>query len=401
MRRFSPNGLVSSRFLRWLLPALLGLCLLLIAGCSVGNANTLNPQGPVALQESDLFWFILIVATIVFVLVETVLIYSVIHFRARPDSPEPRQIHGNTKLEIWWTIVPSLILFLVLGLTVRTLFEIQEPADTGHTMYVNVYGHQWWWEFRYFDNETDALNNASATPVHSSPIQDSPKPLVVTADQLVVPIGTTVHLNLISDNVIHSFWIPQLTGKTDVIPGHINHMWFEGNTTGEYVGECAEFCGDQHAHMRFDVVVKNMSGANSFNNWMTAQEAPAYDPESTLPGGAGKLSCSNGDPVSINPAVEGKYIFFCQTFGANACIACHSVYGANYGGITAQGIVGPNLTHFGSRDLIAGGVLTNTPDNLTQWLTNPQSVKPGSDMPDLGLSPDQVNALVAYLDSLQ
>jgi cytochrome c oxidase subunit 2 len=392
--------------LRWLLPVLFGLCLLLIAGCSVGNSSILDPQGPVALQESDLFWFILIVATIVFVLVESVLIYSVVRFRAKPDSPEPRQIHGNTKLEIWWTIVPSLILFLVLGLTVRTLFSIQEPADTGHTMYVNVYGHQWWWEFRYFNNETDALNNASANPVHANPTQDSPKPLVVTADQLVVPLGTTVHLNLISDNVIHSFWIPQLTGKTDVIPGHTNHMWFEASALGEYQGACAEFCGDQHAHMRFDVVVKNMSGANSFNNWMTAEEAPAYDPESTLPGGAGKLSCSNGDPLSVNAAVEGKYIFFCKTFGNNACISCHSVYGTNYGGIAANGVVGPNLTHFGSRDLIAGGVLQNCPGQqdcptLAEWLTNPQSVKPGNDMPDLGLSPDQVKNLVAYLESLQ
>ena len=389
MRRISRNGLVLSRFLRWFLPALFGLCLLFIAGCDLGNSNLLDPQGPVASQESDLFWFILIVATIVFVLVEAVLIYSVFRFRARPDSPEPRQIHGNTKLEIWWTIVPSLILFLVLGLTVRTLFMIQEPADSGHTMYVNVYGHQWWWEFRYFNNETDALNNAEV--IHANPGDDKPAPLVVTADQLVVPVNTTVHLNLISDNVIHSFWIPQLTGKTDVIPGHANHMWFLANTLGTFQGACAEFCGDQHAHMRFDVTVKNMNGADSFVNWMTAQEAAAAEPA----------------PGSLE--AQGKALFFSGVFSNNtACIQCHSVYGTTYGpnNIKAQGIVGPNLTHFGSRNLIAGGVLQNCPGqqtcpSLAEWLTNPQSVKPGNDMPDLGLTPDQVKALVAYLESLQ
>jgi len=387
--------------MRWLLPVLLGLIVLIIAGCGLGNSNTLNPQGPVALKESGLFWFILVVATIVFVLVEAALIYSVFRFRARPDSPEPRQIHGNTKLEIWWTIVPSLILFLVLGLTVQTLFQIQEPADSGHTMYVNVFGHQWWWEFRYFDNQNDALANADNV-VNNVNI-DSPQPLVVTADELVVPINTTVHLNLISDNVIHSFWIPQLTGKTDVIPGHANHMWFESNALGKYEGACAEFCGDQHAHMRFEVVVLNMNGADSFNSWMTAQEAPAFDPAANAP----KLTCADGDPHSSDQALEGKYLFFCKAFANNnQCLACHSVYGSNYGGLKAQGTIGPNLTHFGSRDFIAGGVLDNCPGQtncptLAQWLTNPQSVKPGNDMPDLGLTPDQVTALVAYLEMLQ
>lgn len=384
MRRISRNGLVLSRYLRWLLPVLFGIGLLFIAGCDVGNSSILDPQGPVASQESDLFWFILIVATIVFVLVEAVLIYSVFRFRARPDSPEPRQIHGNTKLEIWWTIVPSLILFLVLGLTVRTLFSIQEPPATKNTVYVNVYGHQWWWEFRYFDNENDALNNAEV--IHANPSDDKPAPQVVTADQLVVPVGDTVHLNLVSDNVIHSFWIPQLTGKTDVIPGHANHMWFLANTLGTFQGACAEFCGDQHAHMRFEVQVES---AVDYGAWKTNQAAAALEPAD------GSL------------AAQGKQLFFSGVFANNtACIQCHSIYGTTFNNIKAQGIVGPNLTHFGSRNLIAGGVLQNCPgqedcQTLAQWLTNPQSVKPGNDMPDLGLTPDQVKALVAYLESLQ
>jgi cytochrome c oxidase subunit 2 len=369
------------------MPVLLGLCLLLIAGCSLGNSNTLDPQGPVASQESGLFWIILVVATIVFVAVESILIYSVFRFRARPDSPEPRQIHGNTKLEIWWTIVPSLVLFVVLAVTVRTLFMIQEPADTGKTMYVNVLGHQWWWEFRYFNNANAALANTAV--VHPNPLDDTPTPTVVTADELVVPQGWQVHLNLLSDNVIHSFWIPQLTGKTDVIPGHANHMWFQADTLGTYTGACAEFCGDQHAHMRFDVVVKPTAGINSFSAWESAQEAPAAEPA----------------PGSL--AAQGKALFFSGVFANNtACIQCHSIYGTSYNNIKAQSFIGPNLTHFGSRDLIAGGVLQNCPgqsdcQTLAQWLTNPQSIKPGNDMPDLGLTPAQVQALVAYLESLQ
>ncbi len=394
MRKYSPDGLVPSTLLRWLLPVLLGVCLLLVAGCSFGNSNTLDPQGPVASEESGLFWFILVVATIVFVLVEAALIYSVLRFRARPDSPEPRQIHGNTKLEIWWTIVPSLVLFLVLGLTVRTLFNIQEPG--GPSMSVNVYGHQWWWEFRYYDNANDALANAEA--LHLNPAQDSPRPTIVTADELVVPLGMNVHLNLVSDNVIHSFWIPQLTGKTDVIPGHTNHMWFRADKPGVYQGACAEFCGDQHAHMRFEVVVKPTEGADSFAAWETAQKAPAFDPASNLPK---KPTCEDGDPGGSNQALRGKYIFYCKAFGNNACISCHSIYGSDYGGTQAQAITGPNLTHFGSRDLIAGGVLPNTPESLEKWLTDPQGVKPGNDMPNMGLTPDEVKALVAYLESLK
>ena len=385
MRRFGPQRGVPSSLMRWLLGLLVGVGLLVLAGC----ASILNPQGPVALQESDLFWFILIVATTVFVLVEGALLYSVLRFRARPDAPEPRQLHGNTRLEIWWTIVPSLILFLVLGLTVHTLLDLQEPSSNPNnpTVYVNVFGHQWWWEFRYFDNQTDALTNAEA--VVNTTNFDSPQPRVVTADELVVPVGTVVHLNLLSDNVIHSFWVPQLTGKTDVIPGHANHMWFQADAAGTYGGVCAEFCGDQHANMKFEVVAKPMQGAAGFVAWMRAQEAPAADPA----------------PGTL--AAQGKALFFSGVFANNtACIQCHSIYGTSLNGIQAQGIVGPNLTHFGSRDLIGGGVLPSCPhqancQTLAQWLTHPQQVKPDSDMPDLGLTPAQVQVLVAYLESLR
>ncbi len=382
MRTQSPRAFVPSRLLRWVIPAHLGVILLFIAGCG-SNSSILDPQGPTASREATLFWIILGVATFVFLAVESVLIYSVIRFRERPGAPEPRQIHGNTKLEIVWTIVPSFVLFVVLGVTISTLFQIQEPTGQP-TIYVNAVGHQWWWEFRYFNNAADAQANAQnlMSPQH---IFNSPTPQVTTADNLVVPVttvagqptsGTVVHVNLVSDNVIHSFWIPQLSGKTDVIPGHLNHLWFTADTTGTYQGACAEFCGDQHAHMRFEVIAKSMT---DYSAWLGAQQQPA------------------NNPVAGSLADQGKQLFFSAVFLNNQqCLACHSIYGTN-----AQGIVGPNLTHFGSRDLIAGGVLTNTPANLAQWLTDPQSVKPGNDMPYLGLSQQQVQALVAYLESLQ
>jgi cytochrome c oxidase subunit 2 len=393
VRIFSPRRVSRAKLVGWSIPAIVGLGVLFLAGCAGGDSSIIDPQGPVAYQQSVLFWFIFIVATLVFTVVESMLIYSVVRFRARPNSPEPRQIHGNTRLEIAWTIVPSLVLFMVLGYTIYTLVGIQEPANKAQT-FVNVVGHQWWWEFRYFESAGDAQIDVNVQ--NGQTVENAPTPTIVTADELVVPTGTVVHLNLISTNVIHSFWIPKLAGKTDVIPGHNNHMWFQADVASTYPGACAEFCGDQHAHMRFEVKSMAMS---DYRAWTTAQQQPAHDPDTGTP----KLTCEQGWPGNnATLALQGKYYFFCKTFtGNNACISCHSVYGSTYGNIKALGVVGPNLTHFGSRDLIAGGVLNNTPDDLAKWLTDPQQWKPGNDMPNMGISPDEVQALVAYLESLQ
>src|SRR5260370_11353850 len=215
---------------RWvtIISALL-LSSILLAACDQNTPSIINPQGPVAAREAGLFWFILVVATIVFVAVEGVLIYSIIRFRERPNSPTPKQIHGNNTIEIIWTVAPSLFLFAVLIGTIYTMFGLAQPA--GPNVEVQVVGHQWWWEFDY---------------VHEN---------FKTADELVVPQGTTIQLDLVSNNVIHSFWIPQLTGKTDVIPCHANRIWFKADdlTTTPYRGECAEFCASQHAHIDFNV----------------------------------------------------------------------------------------------------------------------------------------------------
>lgn len=341
---------------RWRLASLLPLLIALaLAGCGQTDINLVNhtpnildPKGPIALKESNLFWFILVVSTVVFVIVITALLYSIIRFRARPGAPEPAQLHGNTKLEIGWTIVPSVILLGVLVMTITTMFGLQQPASA-NTITVNAIGHQWWWEFQYPDDH------------------------VVTADEMWIPTGTVVHVNLISNNVIHSFWVPQLSGKTDVIPGHDNAMWLQADSAGWYRGECAEFCGTQHAHM--DFLVRAVS-ASDYQAWIQQQQAPAAQPTSTL-------------------AQAGA-----QYFAASPCIGCHMINGVTKG--SGAGLIGPNLTHFGSRQWIAGGVVDNTPQNLAAWIHDAQAVKPGSDMPAFpNLTQSQVDELVAYLESLK
>jgi cytochrome c oxidase subunit 2 len=333
---------------RWGVTALVGLAVaaLLLAGC--GNSpSILDPAGPVADSEKNLFWFIFVTATVVFVAVTAALLYSVFRFRARPGGAEPRQVHGNTTIEIAWTIIPSIILFAVLAVTITTMFTLAQPASA-NTLTVKAIGHQWWWEFQYPDQR------------------------IVTADELVIPTGTVVHIDLVSNNVIHSFWVPQLGGKTDVIPGHNNSLWLKADRAGNFRGECAEFCGVQHAHMNFLVVAQPN---DQFQAWVTQQQQDAQPPA------AGSL------------AARGA-----QLFRQRGCSGCHLINGVNQPSV---GQIGPNLTHFGSRTLIAGSVLDNTQQNLATWLKDPQAVKPGNDMPNLNLSQDDIDALVAYLEGLK
>ena len=356
---------------RWgIVLSVLLLASLLLSACGENSPSILDTAGPVAAKEAGLFWFILVVATIVFVGVEGLLIWSIVRYRERPNSPMPHQTHGNNTIELIWTVVPSIFLFVVLIGTIYTMFSLNQPA--GQALNVRVVAHQWWWEFEY--------ENANIT----------------TADELVVPTGTVVHLDLKSDNVIHSFWVPQLTGKTDVVPGHDNTKWFQADKTGYYRGQCTEFCGLEHANMEF--YVKALS-PNDYQTWLTGQQQAAQS--------------------STDPNVQaGKALF---TAGAG-CIACHGIVGVDLNSFTdpkGNGLIGPNLTHFGSRRLIAGGVLAWTPEscqvtgsgndvhivnqgscNLYKWLHDPQSVKPGNDMNIRQLSDTEIAQLVAYLESL-
>ncbi len=360
---------------RWMIP-ITGLVLssILFAACGETSPTILDTHGPVASQETFLFWVILVVSVIIFVGVEGMLIFNIVRFRERPGTPAPKQIHGNTLIEIIWTAAPAVVLLIVLVFTVRGVLAVapESQPTTGNTVNVTAIGHQWWWEFYY------------------------PQYNITTADTLVIPTNTTIHVNLFSNNVIHSFWVPKLTGKTDLIPGHDNTKWFVANDPGTYQGICAEFCGTQHANMRFTV---QAVASDAFNTWaITANQAAAT-------------------PADSSQAAQGEAIFKVQ------CETCHGIVGVtpNYHMQDSSKncdevkncLLGPDLTHFGTRKLIAGGVLQwdqqscqpSNPNLMTQcniavWLHNTQAVKPGNDMV-VNLTQDQITQLVAYLITLK
>ncbi len=315
-----------------------------LAGCS-STQSILEPATSSTREITSLFYFIFYVALAIFIVVEALLIYFVLRYQRRARSGLPAQVHGNTPIEIAWTLAPALILAVVFFLTVRTMAATNISAQPPATVHVRVIGHQWWWEFQYPDLG------------------------IVTADELHIPVGEVVDVTLVSDNVIHSFWVPQLTGKTDVVPDHENKTWLRAETVGTYNGQCAEFCGAQHAHMLFKVIAQPRA---DYDAWVRQQQTPPAEP--------------TGD------AVRGQ-----QVFESSACIGCHTIQGTK-----GQGKVGPNLTHLGSRTTIGAGTLPNTPDNLTQWIRNAPGVKPGIVMPPFpNLSDADLQALVAYLESLK
>jgi cytochrome c oxidase subunit 2 len=293
-----------------------------------------------------IFW----ASVVVFVIVQGVLIYAVIRFRRRPNQPAPHPTHGNTKLEIAWTIMPAIILAVIAVPTLTTIADFAKKPGPG-SMTVHVIGHQWWWEFDY-------------------PAQN-----FVVADEMHIPINTTIEVDLSSADVIHSFWMPKLAGKQDVVPNQNNHLSFKATELGTFSGQCAEFCGAQHAHMAFDVVVQSKS---DFDAWVAQMKQPAANaPKDDL-------------------AQKGKQVFF--TAG---CVGCHTIDGAELNGVQAMGKIGPNLTNVGSRGLIAGGVLTQTEANIAKWVHDPPAIKPGTKMPKLGLTEQQAAAVAHYLETLK
>ena len=318
---------------------------LLLAACGEANPQTaFNPRSEYAVEGLDLFELTIWLGVGVGVLVEAVLVYAAIRYRRRPGDRLPPQIHGNTLVEVVWTTLPVLIVGFILLRTIPVIFHTQAPAPQP-SMNINVTGHQFWWEFNYPDSG------------------------VTTANELHLPMGTTVNLVLRSDDVIHSFWIPALGGKRDAFPGHTNYIWLTPDSLGEFPGQCYQLCGYSHGNMRERAIIQSQA---DFNAWIAAQQQPAVQP-------------TEGD------AAEGAQLF--QTRG---CAGCHTIEGT-----AAQGKVGPNLTHFASRGTFAGSIFENNAESIRTWLHDPPAAKPGSIMPNLGLNDHELDVLVAYLQSLR
>jgi cytochrome c oxidase subunit 2 len=285
-------------------------------------------------------WISLGIAAVVF----GVLVLVLWRFRERPGRPQvPPQVRGHTGLELAWTFLPAVVLLFIAIPTIQVIFRTQSAATPRDALEVRVRGWQWWWEFRY------------------------PRLDVVTANELHLPVGRPAFLVLEGPDVIHSFWVPQLGGKRDVVPGRLNHLVLTPERAGEYWGQCAEFCGASHALMGLRVVVEEPS---AFERWVAAQKAPPAEP--------------TGD------AADGKAVY-----ARSACVGCHTIRGVS------AGTLGPDLTHFGGRALFGAGLWPTTPANVAAWLKDPPALKPGTKMPNLHLSDAETRALAAYLIGLK
>jgi cytochrome c oxidase subunit II len=301
------------------------------------------------IETNHLAWFVFAITGAVFVVVAGLLSFVIVRYRARKtdDTSEPPQIYGSNQIELAWTVIPVLIVVVLFLSTARVIFAIQDAPKPPSALNVNVIGHQFWWEFRY------------------------PELGIVTANELHVPLSDSTHpkptyLKLMSADVDHSFWVPQLAGKTDLIPNHVNETWIDPLRAGLYVGQCAQFCGMQHAKMLLRVYVDT---PEQFAAWVKDQRRPGNkDPETAV----------------------GRHVFETQ-----ACMNCHAVAGT-----AATGRFGPDLTHLMSRDTIASGAVANNPQNLRQWLKEPDHFKQGSLMPAMQLNDQQLDEMVAYLSTL-
>lgn len=410
---------------------LIGLTPFLLGGWSwiEGPQSTFDTQGPVAKSQLQVFYTTLWVTGIIFVIVAGVLAYATLKFRARNAADEhaepPAQSHGNPLIEL--SLIGASIFALVI-IAVPTLHAIwytyDVPEEEKANMYeVNATGLQWWFRFEYPNEKIDGAS------------------LLIAANELVIPAGRPVRVNLRTNDVIHSFWVPKLAGKVDMMPNRGNHLWLKADQPGYFWGQCAEFCGEDHAVMRFRVIALD---AKEFADWVNQQKQPARTLAATAatetlkiqpaslsfrrnaPGWSERFDASpfenwrqqqfpakNEDPALI---ARGRKLFQEKT-----CISCHTVRGHDGAGTTA-----PDLTHVGARTTIAAGLLENNPDNLHRWITDPNGVKPNNKMyvgvpmggsvmpgymlrdpktghltPNIKIDEAEATALVAYLQSLK
>lgn len=312
-------------------------------------ANIFKPVTTPGKQEYDAAMLSIWVCAAIFVIVVSLLTYTLIRFRRRSadDLEEPPQVYGSNQIEAAWTVIPILIVFVLIMVTARVVAGVEDAPAPPNAIRATIIGHQWWWEIEY-----PALG-------------------VVTANELNIPESGTVDqpsfLKLQSVDVIHSFWIPQLGGKVDLIPNRNNEIWVDPKVTGTFLGNCAEYCGTQHANMLIRAIVRPKA---EFEQWVESQRLPAV----------------NDSSVAAQRDV----------FESLSCVNCHTVRGT-----PASGKFGPDLTHLMSRSTLASGMIPNTRENLRAWLKDPQAIKPGCLMPGMQLSDPQLDALVAYLVTLK
>jgi cytochrome c oxidase subunit 2 len=349
------------------------LCLLavVLVGCSPEHypQTTLLPRGDFARIADDLLDKTVKWGLLVFVLVEGVLVYAIFRFRGKPGDPEPHQTHGNTTVEIIWTVIPALILAAIAVPTVKAIFQTNAtPGQDALT--IEVIGHQWWWEFRY------------------------PQYNVTTANEIHIPVGRTVSLRMRSADVVHSFWVPQFAAKRDVFANRETRIWFKAEVDGEYPGECAEYCGIQHARMGYRIKAQK---PGEFHAWMAHMQT--LGPKPARAGSeSGVHTASTGATVQQpSPGQGAQYAAGEKLFQAKGCVACHSLQAVN----APKGMVGPNLANVGARSYIAAGTLKNTDENLARWIRDPQGIKKGVLMPNLGINQADAQALVAFLRAHQ
>ena len=321
-----------------------------VAGSRVSSTSIFAPASTPAKTIFGLSLFVLAVTALIFVAVAGLLVYSVVKFRGRASDShrEPAQVYGSTQIELAWTVIPVLIVVVLVLATARVIHAIQDAPEPAAAVDVTVIGHQFWWEFRY------------------------PKLGIVTANELHIPASDPAHptptfLKLTSADTDHSFWVPELGGKTDLIPNRVNEMWLDPPRPGIYLGQCAQYCGTQHAKMLLRVSVDRPV---DFAAWVQAQQQVAVQ----------------------DPKVKaGKHVF-----ETTSCINCHAVSGT-----AADGRFGPDLSHLMSRHTIASGAAENTPANLRLWIQNPDAIKPGSLMPAMKLSDADLDAVTAYVETLR
>ncbi len=310
--------------------------------------NIFDPLASPAAAERDIAWFTIAVTALIFLVVASIIVYTIFRFRRKPGDEahqEPPQVYGSNQIELAWTVIPILIVFVLVGVTARVVWSVENASPPPSTLHVKVIGHQWWWEVQYPDYN------------------------ITTANEIHVPFSPdgkeATYFELSSADVNHSFWVPQLSGKVDLIPNRLNYMWIDPRQSGAYVGNCAEYCGTQHANMLLRVIAE---GRPEFQAWAQGQQKTV-----------GSADVSTGRAV----------------FESLSCVNCHLIKGTR-----AIGRFGPDLTHLATRSTIGAGITTNTPEHLKAWINDPQQIKPGCFMPSMKLNGRELDQLVSYLGSL-